>query len=283
MDPATEWVTAPPSPLLAPFVDRYVGYRSTGLAAGVHRGLPSGHMTLIVSIGPGIEVAAHVDPAQAPASYRCVLSGLQAGPALVTQGSHQEGVAVELTPLGSRTLLGVPAAALWSTTVELADVAGAAGRELWERLQAVAPWSERFAVCDEVLGRLADPGAVVGPELTAAWRALVRSGGTLPVADLARDVGWSRQHLARRFGQEFGAGPKLAARLLRFERAVAMLRGTPPSVTIARVAAACGYYDQAHLDRDFAELAGCPPTAWLAAELPSFQDGDGTPARSSGP
>lgn len=281
MDPATEWVTAPPSPLLAPFIDRYVGYRSTGLAAGVHRGLPSGHMTFIVSIGPGIEVVTHADPAQAPAAYRCVVSGLQAGPALIAQGSHQEGVAVELTPLGCRALFGMPAAALWCTTVELADVAGAAGRELWERLQGVAPWSERFAVCDEVLGRLARRDGVVGPELAAAWRALVRSGGTLPVGDLARDIGWSRQHLARRFGQEFGAGPKLAARLLRFERAAEMLRGMPPFVTIAQVAAACGYYDQAHLDRDFAELAGCPPTAWLAAELPSFQDRDGAPARSS--
>ncbi len=51
-----------------------------------------------------------------------------------------------------------------------------------------------------------------------------------------------------------------------------MLQACPPFVTIAQVAAACGYYDQAHLNRDFAELAACTPTAWLAEELPSFQD-----------
>jgi transcriptional regulator GlxA family with amidase domain len=112
-------------------------------------------------------------------------------------------------------------------------------------------------------------------ELRHVWQALVRSGGTAPIGTLAAGVGWSRQHLTRRFGDEFGLGPKLAARVIRFERARRMLQATPSFVTIAQVAAACGYYDQAHLNRDFAELAGCSPTAWLTGELPSFQDDDG--------
>ncbi|WP_199239992.1 MULTISPECIES: helix-turn-helix transcriptional regulator [Kribbella] len=100
----------------------------------------------------------------------------------------------------------------------------------------------------------------------------MRSGGTAAVGELAEEVGWSRQHLARRFGNEFGLGPKLAARVVRFERAQAMLRSTPSFISIAQVAAACGYFDQAHLNRDFVELAGCTPSQLLGEELPSFQD-----------
>ncbi len=51
-----------------------------------------------------------------------------------------------------------------------------------------------------------------------------------------------------------------------------MLVRTPSFVSIAQIAATCGYYDQAHLNRDFAELAGCSPTTWLAEEIPSVQD-----------
>jgi hypothetical protein len=37
--------------------------------------------------------------------------------------------------------------------------------------------------------------------------------------------------------------------------------------------AACGFYDQAHLAREWNDLVGRPPTAWLAAEeLPFVQD-----------
>jgi AraC-like DNA-binding protein len=28
----------------------------------------------------------------------------------------------------------------------------------------------------------------------------------------------------------------------------------------------CGYFDQAHLAREFRTLAGCPPSRWLAEE-----------------
>ncbi|HXU98757.1 MAG TPA: helix-turn-helix domain-containing protein [Jiangellaceae bacterium] len=272
MDPAVEWRTAAPAPRLRAGIDRYIGYRMTGFPPGLHRGLPSRHMTFIASIGPTIDVDIQTDPRQAPASYGCVLSGLQASSAVISHTGHQEGVAIELTPLGCRTLFGMPSRALWNTSVECADVVGAAGRELWDRVQGLDSWDARFAACDEVLTRLAGTEVVVAPELRHAWHTLVRSGGTTSIGALADDIGWSRQHLARRFGEEFGLGPKLAARVVRFQRAREMLQSTPSFVTLAQVAAVCGYYDQAHLDRDFAELAGCAPTTWLAEELPSFQD-----------
>ena len=100
--------------------------------------------------------------------------------------------------------------------------------------------------------------------------------------DIAAGVGWSRQHLGQRFRAEFGLSPKLVARVIRFERATRMLRSVPSFVSIAQTATACGYYDQAHLNRDFIELAGCSPTRWLAEEeLPSFQDDSAIDMRSS--
>lgn len=268
----SHYETARPAPPLRAFIERYVGYRLSGFAPGVHRGLPSRHLTFIVSIGPTVDVVAQADPHQAPASYHCVVSGLQARSATIGYGAHQEGVQIDLSPLGARVLLGMPSRVLWDASVECSDVVGRPGGELWERLQGVPDWSGRFAVCDEMLMRWTNSDARVAPELSHAWHALVRSGGTAAVGDLATDIGWSRQHFARRFGEEFGLGPKLAARVLRFERATEMLRRMPSFITIAQVAASCGYYDQSHLDRDFVALAGCTPSQLLAEELPSFQD-----------
>ncbi len=282
MADAGSFATRLPAPPLRAFIDRYVGYRTVGSVSGVHRGLPSRHLTFIVSIGDPITVLAQTDPAQAPESYGFVLSGLQAAPALIASGGRQEGVATELTPLGCRALFGLPARALWNTSVEADQVLGPVAVELRERLGATAGWAGRFAACDDVLGRLAPGRNAAAAPLGEAWRLVVISGGSLPVADLAARVGWGRRHLADRFREEFGLSPKLAARIVRFDRARRMLQSVG-SPTIANVAVTCGYYDQAHLNRDFVDLAGCPPNRWLAEELPSVQDGDAVAASSSAP
>ena len=274
-EPKATWVTQRPAPSLVPLIDRYVGYGMAGFPAGVHRGLPSRHLTLIVSIGPPIEVVSQIDPAHAPRRYGCVVGGLQTSPALIAHDGNQEGIAIEVTPLGSRAVFGLPARALWNTSLEFDEIAGAIGGELWERLQWAVAWEERFAVVDDVLCRLLrdDP---LDPALRRSWQLVAASGGRAPVAEVARTVGWTRQHFARRFADEFGLSPKLAARVVRFDRARRMLQRTPAFASIAQVAAVCGYYDQAHLTRDFVELAGCPPGRLLGEEdLPSFQETDG--------
>ena len=235
-------------------------------------------MTLIVSIGPEIDVVEQTDAAQSPRRYRSVAGGLHASPALIAHDGHQEGVAVELTPLGSRALFGMPARVLWSTTLDLEDLAGRAGAELWERLQLAHQWKERFEACDAVLTRLLHEDSLE-PALRRSWHLVLATGGTVPVTELADTVGWTRQHFARRFADEFGLTPKLAARVVRFDRAHRMLQ--TPFLSLAQVARACGYYDQAHLNRDFVELAGVPPGRLLADDLPSVQDTD-APSLESG-
>jgi AraC-like DNA-binding protein len=150
-------------------------------------------------------------------------------------------------------------------------VLGRHARELRERLHEEDDWEDRFTACDEVLGRLLSERARIPGPLLGAWELLVRSGGSAPVEAVADAVGWGRRHLGERFRTEFGLSPKLAARVIRFERACRMLRSGQPPV---QVAAACGYHDQPHLSRDFTSFAGCPPAEWLRTELPSVQDGE---------
>ncbi|HEY3671397.1 MAG TPA: helix-turn-helix transcriptional regulator [Acidimicrobiia bacterium] len=267
--PTSEWVAATPAPALRPFVDGYVGYRLAGFAPGVHRGLPSRHMTFIVSIGAPIDVLAQSNPRQAPDRYRCTLGGLQETHALIVDPGAQEGVAIDLTPLGARVLFGMPARELWDTSIEFADVVGGAGDELWEQVQIAHGWDARFAACDDVLARLAvhDPVAI---ELSVCWELLSASHGTVTIAALAAETGYSRQHLTRRFRDEFGLSPKRAGRVMRFDRARRLLAS--PDLTVGRVAAQCGYADQAHLARDVAAFAGCTPSELLLDHVPFVQD-----------
>jgi AraC-like DNA-binding protein len=53
---------------------------------------------------------------------------------------------------------------------------------------------------------------------------------------------------------------------VRFDRARRALQARP-SERLADLAAAHGYYDQAHLAREFQALAGVPASRWLAEEM----------------
>jgi AraC-like DNA-binding protein len=86
---------------------------------------------------------------------------------------------------------------------------------------------------------------------------------------LADEVGWSARHLTNRFRTELGLRPKDAARVTRFDRA---RRRIGPGVRLADVAADAGYFDQAHLTREFAAFAGCSPSRWMAEEIGFVQD-----------
>jgi AraC-like DNA-binding protein len=97
----------------------------------------------------------------------------------------------------------------------------------------------------------ADPLSTV----SAAWDHLVVSASTAQVGVLADCVGLSRRHLSGRFGAEYGLSPKQAGRVFRFERAANLLMG-PRCPSLADTAASCGFFDQAHLTREWQALAG---------------------------
>ena len=270
-----------PAEPLRRYVAAYTGYRQRGVPPARHRGLPSPYLTLIFTLDEPLTITVHPDPGQPPGEFGTLLGGLHSVPALITHAGAQSGIQVALRPLGARALLGLPAGPLAELDVPAEAVLGGVCAELRDRVRAAAGWPERFAVLDEILLRraCAQPPDATSPEVSWAWRQLLRAGGALRVAELAAGTGWSGRHLASRFRAEIGLTPKAAARVIRFDRARKLLvrklaDGAERAYLLADLAADCGYFDQAHLAREFRALAGCPPSQWLAEEFRNVQAGN---------
>lgn len=260
-----------PDPRLRPYVLEYAGYLLRGFAPGTHVGMPSTVLTVIVTIDEPIDVPVCAHPEQAAARWDTLASGLTVRPTVIAHRGFQHGVQLSLTPRGARALFGVPTAALGSWMVELGELLGDRAAELRERVAATTDWSRRFAVFDEILLRRVRPVAW-DPEIDRAWQLLSGPDPEVRVAAVAEEIGWSRRHLVNRFTAEFGIGPKDATRLARFERSHRLLR-RPEAPSLAEAAALVGYYDQAHMAREWRELAGMPPSVWREREVfPFVQD-----------
>jgi AraC-like DNA-binding protein len=101
----------------------------------------------------------------------------------------------------------------------------------------------------------------------AVLRATRRLYGEHPprIAELARELGQSRQHLRRSFREHVGVSPKQFDRVARLQRALDHLQsGRAPSLALAAVQ--LGYCDQAHMSNDFRELGGITPMEARAAK-----------------
>ncbi|MGW6269778.1 helix-turn-helix domain-containing protein [Streptomyces sp. NPDC055060] len=278
-----EVALAAPHPRLRPGVISYRGFR---LALGRPRRrleVPIGAVTLMLGFVPEhpVRISGLAGARQEPVTLVSVLSGLGTTPVLGEHDGRLAGIEVLLAPWAAFTLfdtalhevadrnldpdaLGVrPGPGRWASVADLAAALG-----------ALPSWRARFALLDEVFARWADAGPPCCGRTVRAWDELVRTRGAAPVGHIADEVGWSVRQLENRFRERIGIGPKAAGRVLRLQRARRMLVA---GHTQAETAAACGYYDQAHLSGEFKAMTGCTPREFAAVRRTPRAPGGGPP------
>lgn len=277
-EPSYTFLTA--TPALPGLVASTVGYHSAGQAPGVHRGLPSPHLTFILSLDEPITTGASPEHLASPAAHRneVLVAGLHTAPAYVRQPSHEIGIQLAVHPLAAHALFGAPARELNLLTIEGTDLLGRRIARLREQLLDEPDWSRRFDLLATYLRRRTDTAgpARVRPELVEAWTWMARHRGTGSMRGLAEHVALSPRQLRTLFDREVGHSPKAVSRLMRFQHAlqqVAQGVSTGHPGTLAEVAHRCGYFDQSHLVREFRELTHAAPTEWIAQERRNIQAG----------
>lgn len=251
-----EHVAGAPHALLQPYVGRYGGFAERTDGPVRRRELPIGGVAVILSLGHGWLIDGE--------PQRSFAGGLIDRPVVSEHAGASLCLQFDLTPLGALALFGVPGAAeLRDRVVALDDLLGRATRELVERLAEAVTWEARFALLDDWLLPRVLGASAARADVAWAWERLVATGGAVPISELVRELGCSRRHLATRFGEAVGMTPKAYGRLLRFERAVGRLRDAADA-DLGRIAADCGFSDQAHFTRELTAFAGAPPTTLRA-------------------
>jgi len=259
-----ELVTRPPDARLRGFVGDYQGYVESGSPGPVRQEVPMPLIPLIVNFDSRWNVAASATGPQV--AHDSFVAGLSVSSTYVGAAGPATCMQVNFTPLGAYMFFGLPMHELANEVVSLEDVLPRGVGRLAEQLEDKECWTARFALLDAtLLARLAEARAP-SPDVAWAWSILERTHGRAPIGWICDRLGRSRRHLAVRFREQVGLTPKTVARIMRFDRAVSLLGRE--NTGLAGVAFECGYYDQAHLNRDFREFAGVSPAAFVRPIVP---------------
>lgn len=256
-----QYVARPPAPPL----DAHVAYVWASQGAPAHateRVVPTGTVELMVSLVDAELCVYDADGRVQRSSSGAAVAGAYRRPFMFDTHAEASVVGVHFKPGRAGVVLGVPPGELVDRHVDLEALWGRRARELRERLCAAPTTEQRFAILEaELVARLG--ARREHPAVAYALDGLARPDAR--VADIADGASLSQRRLIELFTAAVGLTPKRFGRIARFHRATALARR--PAVDWTRVAHACGYYDQAHLIRDFRELADVTPTELRRASV----------------
>ena len=248
---ALEWHECPPGAALAPWVERYWAIRGWCEETLASRVLPDGCADVIVDLSAG--------------PYAFAVGPMRSAAVVPLQGAV-DLFGVRFRPGAALAFLDAPLAALADREVPLEALWGSLARSLEAVLAGVAP-AERTRHAERLLRARLDAAHGTTREVDTVANAIAllrRARGGVRVREVAAVLGVGERWLERAFDRHVGYGPKMLARVVRFQHAVRLLDAGPP-LSWSAIACEAGYADQAHLVREFGTLAGVAPGE-LAAE-----------------
>lgn len=272
-----------PGPPLDRFVEHVTYYEGSRPSYRIERLLPDGAVEVIVDLHETPKkLYDRDDIGRARDFRRAWVSGMRRGWILIEAAQDASMAVIRFRPGGAYPFFGTDVDALTDVVEHLDAVLSVPIAPLRDRLvDPAATLAAKMAAVRQWLLHRAGSRLVMHP-LVEHLAARLHAPGSLRIAALAKQTGYSQRHVDALFRRWVGLSPKQYARIRRFQRVLAhVARGTPepPSPHEAaagvaerpappqwsRLAAEHGYYDQAHLVRDFHDLAGLSPTAYLAA------------------
>jgi AraC-like DNA-binding protein len=173
---------------------------------------------------------------------------------------------LRLRPGAARAVFGCPASLLLDRQMRLADLVPVSTR-LLDALNCADTLEQRHALLEKWVRRARENMAANERALLAACR-LLAADPQITIDSLTQKLGWNARTIHRQFVGGCGYGPKYLQRVMRVQAALRVAHDGSPRLRLSDVATSAGFADQAHMTREFKDLTGFTPTAYLAACTP---------------
>jgi AraC-like DNA-binding protein len=164
---------------------------------------------------------------------------------------------------GAHAFFKFPQSELTNSAISLDLIWGSEATNLRERLHETRALVERFVLLERAMLSKLRSNFLSGKFLPSVLQQIHASTDHLNLKEIASQVGITQKHFISIFQSHIGLTPKRFHRISRFQKVIQKLESRR-IVHWSFLAADFGYYDQAHLIKEFQEFAGVKPSRYSA-------------------
>lgn len=184
-------------------------------------------------------------------------------------------IIVVFRPFGMSSLLNIPAITLKDVFIDYTLIAGSPAATLHEKLRYANNPLQAVNALDTYFLKLHQlRPAAPSPVVSAATGWIIKHKGQFSARELSDYTGMHQRSLQRAFNETVGLSPKRLGGIVRLHH---FLGGARNAKDFTPIVYEAGYYDQAHLIREFKKLTGLTPSLYhsnvsLAVNVVSLPD-----------
>ncbi|MGF6845322.1 AraC-like DNA-binding protein [Chitinophaga sp. W3I9] len=246
-----------PHPLLTAYVDAY--WIGGGLHFMQQRILPDTCADIIFNISEDI-IAADETLKIMPGNAFVVGTMTTFHDTILHANTYLLGV--RFKPGGLNSFTGLPLQLITDDHVPLRDIASGWHVALEPLLMKAQGIAAKLACLEKFLLQRLPAGNIISGKMQHSIAQIRQSKGVIAVNVLAAQVYMSPRNFERHFLQTAGVSPKTFARIVRFLSLKQQLKSLS-NPHLLSLALDHGFYDHAHLTREFRSFAGESPTSYM--------------------
>jgi AraC-like DNA-binding protein len=176
--------------------------------------------------------------------------------------AHTRMLGIRFRPGGLNAFTGLPLQLITDEQLALKEIAGGWHSRLESLLEKEKSLSAKINCLENFLLQRLPVQNISADKIKHSVSLIQQSHGSIPVATLAAEAFMSLRNFERCFLQSVGVSPKKFSRIVRFMEIKQQLK-TSSYTHLLSLALDNGFYDHAHLTREFRLFCGDSPTTYL--------------------
>jgi AraC-like DNA-binding protein len=193
---------------------------------------------------------------------RAWISGLQKQAILYKNNIDSTVISVRFTTGGFFCLTKIPITAVDHVGIEAESLLGGSFSHLYQRIINASSPVEMFALIENYFLRYSMDHSTEHEIVR-----FIDQNIDKPIDWLIHKSGYSQKHVIHLLKKHTGFSPKYLQRLYRFQLVVKEFQNQKNKIDWFSVVHRYGYYDQAHLIKDFSHFSGISPTEYINSQL----------------